>query len=170
MPAFYISEAVVLFFRDSLRGLSHWDLAERLCVPIGIESAVLAVKLVGFVVYGADAERYTAAAGAPQCVEQTFVMAEEEEIDAAECDGRESDSRTFVRDYGQQADYQGEEKERQAQRVNRLITQVPLIPERQRGAHARYGRDAADADQQEIVVHDKYRNACPPAYVSGSLG
>ena len=61
-------------------------------------------------------------------------------------------------------------KERQAQRVNRLITQVPLIPERQRGAHARYGRDAADADQQEIVVHDKYRNACPPAYVSGSLG
>lgn len=60
MPAFYISEAVVLFFRDSLRGLSHWDLAERLCVPIGIESAVLAVKLVGFVVYGADAERYTA--------------------------------------------------------------------------------------------------------------
>ena len=88
-------------------------------------------------------------------------MAEEEEIDAAECDGRESDSRTFVRDYGQQADYQGEEKERQAQRVNRLITQVPLIPERQ---------GAADADQQEIVVHDKYRNACPPAYVSGSLG
>ena len=170
MPAFYISEAVVLFFRDSLRGLSHWDLAERLCVPVGIESAVLAVKLVGFVVYGADAERYTAAAGAPQCVEQAFVMAEEKEIDAAECDGRESDSRTFVRDYGQQADYQGEEKERQAQRVNRLITQVPLIPERQRGAHARYGRDAADADQQEIVVHDKYRNACPPAYVSGSLG
>lgn len=58
-------------------------------MPIGIESAVLAVKLVGFVVYGADAERYTAAAGAPQCVEQAFVMAEEEEIDAAECDGRE---------------------------------------------------------------------------------
>lgn len=63
-----------------------------------------------FAVYGADAERYTAAAGAPQCVEQAFVMAEEEEIDAAECDGRESDSRTFVRDYGQQADYQGEER------------------------------------------------------------
>ena len=97
-------------------------------------------------------------------------MAEEEEIDAAECDGRESDSRTFVRDYGQQADYQGEEKERQAQRVNRLITQVPLIPERQRGAHARYGRYATDADQQEIVVHNNYQDACPSAYLSGSLG
>ena len=76
MPAFYISEAVVLFFRDSLRGKLQWDLAERLCVPIGVESAVLAVKCVGFVVYGADAERYSAAAGAPQCIEQAFVMPE----------------------------------------------------------------------------------------------
>lgn len=54
-----------MFFRDFLRGELQWDLAERLCVPIGVESAVLAVKLVGFAVYGADAERYTAAAGAP---------------------------------------------------------------------------------------------------------
>ena len=76
MPAFYISEAVVLFFRDSLRGKLQWGLAERLCVPIGVESAVLAVKFVGFVVYGADAERYSAAAGAPQCIEQAFVMPE----------------------------------------------------------------------------------------------
>lgn len=111
--------------------------------------------------YCADAERYAAAAGTPQCVEQAFVMPEEEKVDAAECDRCESDSRTFVRDYGQQADYQCKKKEYQAQRMNRLITQVPLIPERQRAAHARYGRDAADADQQKIVVHNKYRDACP---------
>lgn len=41
----------------------------RLFVPIGIESAVFAVKFVGLVVYGADAERYAAATGTPQCVE-----------------------------------------------------------------------------------------------------
>ena len=46
-----------MFFRDSLRGELQWDLAERLCVPIGVESAVLTVKFVGFVVCGADAER-----------------------------------------------------------------------------------------------------------------
>lgn len=68
------------------------------------------MKPVGVAVYRADAERYAAAAGAPQGVEQPFVMPEKKKVDAAECDRRKSDSRTFVRDYGQQADYQCEKK------------------------------------------------------------
>lgn len=142
----------------------------RLFSPIGIESAVSAVKLVCLVLYRADAERYAAAAGASQRVEQAFVMPEKEKVDTADCNRCKSDARTFVRDYGQQAGYQCKKQEHQAQHENRPVAQVPQIPERQRGAYARYGRYAADADQQEIVVHNKYQDACPRAYVSGSLG
>ena len=44
-----------------------------------------------------------------------------------------------------------------------LVAQVPQKPERQRDAHARHSRYATDADQQEIVVHNNYQDACPSA-------
>ena len=40
---------------------------------------------------------------------------------------------------------------------------LPQKPERQRDAHARHSRYATDADQQEIVVHNNYQDACPSA-------
>ena len=78
--------------------------------------------------------------------------------------------RIFTRDYRQQATCQGQEKNGQPERMDRLVAQVPQTPERQRDAHARYGRYATDADQQEIVVHNNYQDACPSAYLSGSCG
>lgn len=89
---------------------------------------------------------------------------------AAQSDCRKSGTRIFTRDYRQQATCQGQEKNGQPERMDRLVAQVPQTPERQRDAHARYGRYATDADQQEIVVHNNYQDACPSAYLSGSCG
>lgn len=125
---------------------------------------------VGLAVYGADAKRRVAATGAPKGVEQAFVMPEEEKVDAAHGYRRKPDSCVFARDYGYQATYQCKEQDDQSERVDRLVTQVLRIPERQRRAHACNGRCAAQADQQEIGVHNKYQDACPSAYSSGSCG
>ena len=102
---------------------------------------------------GADTERHAPTARTPQGVEQAFVMAEEEKIDAADCDCRESDSCAFARNRGQQGAYECEEQNQQSQDVDSSVSQMLRIPERQRDEHTRHGRNAADADQQEIVVH-----------------
>ena len=82
---------------------------------------------------------------------------------AAQGDCRKSGTRIFTRDYRQQATCQGQEKNGQPERMDRLVAQVPQKPERQRDAHARHSRYATDADQQEIVVHNNYQDACPSA-------
>ena len=97
-------------------------------------------------------------------------MPEKKKVYAAQSDCRKSGTRIFTRDYRQQATCQGQEKNGQPERMDRLVAQVPQTPERQRDAHARYGRYATDADQQEIVVHNNYQDACPSAYLSGGCG
>lgn len=139
-------------------------------MPVGVESAPFAVEPVSAAGYRADAECRVAATRAAHGVEQTFVVPEKKKVYAAQGDCRKSGTRIFTRDYRQQATCQGQEKNGQPERMDRLVAQVPQTPERQRDAHARYGRYAADADQQEIVVHNNYQDACPSAYLSGSCG
>lgn len=124
-------------------------------MPIRIESAAFAMEPVGFVVYGADSERCMAAVGAPQGVEQAFVMPEQEKVDAAYGYGGKSDSCIFACDYGEQTAYQGEKQDYQPECMDCLVAQVFRVPERQRRADACDCGCAADAEQQEVVVHDK---------------
>ena len=132
-------------------------------MPVGIKSAPFAVKPVSPAVYRAAAKGRVAATRAAHGVEQTFVVPEKKKVYAAQGDCRKSGTRIFTRDYRQQATCQGQEKNGQPERMDRLVAQVPQKPERQRDAHARYGRYATDADQQEIVVHNNYQDACPSA-------